>query len=157
MKHKIGEIIEWAFWMTGEETQSELRDFTDATKMAHKSYEQEEHVMLSQPVARVVRPGEERCPPVPDHIHGADVQLLVFEARVLLDLPGEKPNRFADELEKDDFNRLAKITREQYARYFPRYPRLSDGQVRTIINDLGPDVALETLRGRVGNVVDYIQ
>ncbi len=157
MTHKIGDIIEWAYWMTGEETQGDLQDFTEATRMAFKSHEIEEHVMLSMPEAHVVRPGEERCPPVPDHIHGADVQLLVFESRILLDLPGEKESRFADELEKDDFNRLAKITREHYARRFPRFPPLTDGQVRTVINDLGPDAALDALRGYVEDTTEYIQ
>lgn len=151
----IGDVLEFAYWMTGEETEGELTDFSHAAEMAMTSYMEEENCLLSKGVAHTKRPGDERCPEVPDHIHGTDVQLLVIEAQVLMDLP--KESRFADELEKDDFNRLAKITRSHYARRFPKHPPLTDGQVRTVINDLGPDAALDALRGYVADTTEYIQ
>jgi hypothetical protein len=157
VQHHIGDIIEWTYWLTGEETQEEIADFTSCTQMAFYAFEQDENVMLSKPEASVLHPGDPRVPEVPEHIHGSNVQLLVFESRVILHLPGPKLSRFADELEKDDFNRLAKITREHYTRRFPRSPRLSDGQVRTVINDLGEEVALETLRGQVEDTTEFIQ
>jgi len=156
-KHKIGDIIELAYWMTGEETVQELDEFGQAAQMALQSFVEEEHVMLSTAHATTLRPGDARCPVPPEHIHGADVQLLLVEAKVILELPGPKPSRFADELEKDDLRRLAVITRRQYNQVFPRHPQLTDGQVKTIINDMGPDVALATLQGRVHNTPDYIQ
>jgi len=156
-KHKIGDIIELAYWMTGEETVQELDEFGQAAQMALRSFVEEEHVMLSTAHATTLRPGDARCPVPPEHIHGADVQLLLVEAKVILELPGPKPSRFADELEKSDFDTLARINQKAYTERYPRHPLLTDAEHRTIINDLGEKAALAALRGEITDTTVYIQ
>ena len=59
-------------------------------------------------------------------------------------------NNFLAELEPSDLARLRRITRAAYARAFPWRRPLTDRQADTIICDLGPEAALDSLSaGRV--------
>ena len=90
------------------------------------------------------RPGDDRVPPVPDHIQGPDVLLLVAEADVQV-LMGYDPGNFLAELEPRDLGRLRGITRAAYARRYPVRAPLTNPQCDTLINDLGLDAALASL------------
>lgn len=142
----LGEVIESAIWLTGDESQ-ELR----------KRYEQDvcqaiddlcqEHAVLHGPVTFTEkRPGDDRVPPVPDHIQGGRVRLLVAESVVTEHAPQTSIGSFVANLELKDLTRLRKITR--------RYrPGLTDQQCDEIIEELGPEAALDTLRRNVGVTV----
>src|SRR3546814_7626595 len=94
-------------------------------------------------------PGDERVPPVPSHISGLCVRLLVAEAEVLN--VRDTASRFLAELEPSDLRRLRTITREAHRLWHHRnapgqpYTRITDRQADTLVNDLGPEAALEAL------------
>ncbi len=156
-KHRIGDILEFSAWITGEETREQIEELADEVDRCMSQVMADDGVMLKKIGVTTLDVGDPRLPDPPDHIQGVNVQCMIVEARVLLDLPTPSQSRFADELEKDDFNRLAKITRDDYARQFPGSPPLTHDQCKTVINDIGPDAAYDVLRGFVHDTTRYIQ
>jgi len=150
---KTGDIIEFAVWLTGQETMEDLVDFSTDTKSAMESFAKENNLILDSGTAITKYPGDDRVPEVPDHISGPDVRLLVLEARVLMLKIDVSVSRFVDDLEPDDLNRLRKISRDAYARLYPKCALLTDAQCNTVINDLGPEAASDALRGHGPNVI----
>ena len=78
---------------------------------------------------------------------GPDVRLLIGEAKV-----GSyrrpvivKQTGFVEDLTKEDRDRLRKLTRRAHAKTHPG-DRLTDRHCDKIIEALGPDVAVKTLR-----------
>lgn len=143
---KIGDTIESAAWLTGEETHEQEVSYKDRVREAmgelckNKGYRHGEVMFLK------LRPGDERVPEVPDHIQGQDVQLLVGEAEVIGKRIERRP--FLGELDRKDLERLRRITRAAHHTHRPG-ERLSDAEVDDIIETLGPEAALDTLRRAV--------
>lgn len=136
---EIGEVIESAIWVTGDESQ-ELRDRykKDVTQAIADLCR--EHGMLYGPIQWIEKkPGDDRVPQVPDHIQGQRVRLLVAEATVVGQAPQTNTGSFIANLDRKDLLRLRVITR----RKFPHY---TDPQCDELIEELGPRAALETLR-----------
>ncbi len=82
-----GDIMETAMWADGTETADQLADFETDIKAELARMANEEGVIIGPLMMTVKRPGEERVPPVPDHIKGADVRLIVGEAKVVCFAP----------------------------------------------------------------------
>lgn len=149
---KVGDVVETAMWLCGRETPEQRQAFEDDVRAAMLRAQDEHGVVLGAVVYVEKRPGDDRVPPVPDHIAGPDVRLLVAEAKAICAMPhfDLAESRFVDELEPDDLARLRKITRDGYARMMAQHgftmPPLTDRQCDTIISDLGPEAALDALR-----------
>ena len=80
---KPGDHVEFAIWLTGEETEDQVRDFkTVQLEKVRLNTERQHLVEIGPWEFTIKRPGEERVPPVPDHVHGPDVRLLIAEAKV---------------------------------------------------------------------------
>lgn len=146
MALKPGEVIESAIWITGDEPQ-ELRqryeqDVTQAIDdLCH------EHGVIHGPLHwREKLPGSDRVPAVPDHIQGSQVRLLVAEAEVTGEVP-KVSGSFIANLEPKDLTRLRFITRRASK------SQLTDQECDEIIEHLGPEAALDTLRRNVGVTV----
>lgn len=147
---RVGDTLESAIWLDGTEKPEQVA--------MHKLNVQQTLEQANEASGAVTgpirwsekKPGDERVPEVPDHIQGDDVRLLVAECDVLNVRPSE--SKFLAELEPGDLRRLRKITRDAHKTWwrktFPRHawPRPSDRQCDTLINDLGPDVAYEALQ-----------
>src|SRR3990167_11391615 len=127
---KPGDIAELSIWLDGTET------------------EQQHGVTLGPIEFTVKRPGDDRVPQVPSHIEGPDVRLLVGEAKVVYapQYTIQPSTAFVADLDKDDLLKLRVMTRRAHARTHPG-DRLSDKHCDAIIERLGPDVAVQTLRG----------
>lgn len=143
---KAGDIAEVAIWMTGTETPEHLHHWkTVICRTIAEEAERQHHVTLGPWTFAEKRPGEDRVPPVPDHVHGPDVRLLVAEAKIG---PGRpvilKESGFVADLDKNDLERLRIITRRVHARKAPG-DRLSDRHCDQIIEALGPETAVKTL------------
>jgi hypothetical protein len=143
----LGDTIEAAIWMDGTETPEHRRAFEQDASAAMANAQNEAGVMIGPIQFVEKRLGEDRVPSVPDHIQGPDVRLLVASAVVVGYLPALPPGRFTDDLDPDDLARLRTITRDAYSGQFPRRWPLTNRQCDTLINDLGLDAALDTLRG----------
>lgn len=144
---KLGDVIESAIWITGDESQ-ELMDYyqKDVTQAIDDLCR--EHNVLHGPIQWVEkRPGEDRVPQVPDHIQGGKVRLLVAEAEVTEYAPVTSNGSFVANLEKKDLLRLRVITRRASKK------TLSDQDCDELIEQCGPEAAVETLRQYVGNTV----
>lgn len=142
---KTGDVIESAIWLSGDESAEDRRRFE--ADVTHALTELCDHFgFLHGPVMFVEkRPGDDRVPPVPDHIQGQRVRLLVAEAEVVSRKPEQTPDSFVANLEPDDLRRLREITQRAYMRQF-RGRRLTDGQLDEVIEGIGPDAALDCLR-----------
>jgi hypothetical protein len=146
----IGDTLESAVWLDGRET---IEDRVRFQRDAIGSLEAycARHGRSIGPVMWVEKkPGEPRVPPVPAHIKGPLVRLLVAEAPVIAE-PGIKIVKpgFVHDLEPNDAALLRRITRKQYRKAYPdrrKYPDLTDRQCDTLLNDLGPQAAVDTLK-----------
>ena len=78
---KPGDVVEWAMWLDGTETDAVLTDYTED---AQKYIREEATNWFTTPAhCYILQPGEDRTPEVPDHISGPDVRLMVIEAEVM--------------------------------------------------------------------------
>lgn len=133
---KIGDTMELGMWVTGEESESlyELHQKTieEAFDRISKGWKRSKTLWLLK------HPMDDRVPEVPDHIQGIEVRLLVAESTLLGREVQSPKGSFIANLEKKDLDRLRRITRKNRT--------LSDEQCDEIIEILGPESALETLR-----------
>ena len=146
---KAGDVVEFAIWLTGAETERELQHWkTVVIPKVHADTIAQHHVELSPFSFTEKKPGTERVPPVPDHVKGPDVRLLVAEAKVGRSTRKEivRASGFVHDLTKDDLAKLRKITRRAHRRTHPG-DVLSDKAADQVIEYLGPEAAVKTLRG----------
>lgn len=153
---KTGDIIEFAVWLTGQETMEDLISISEDMKQVRESWAKKHNLIFDSGTAVTRYPGDDRVPAVPSHISGPAVRLLIVEARILMFNPDRSVSRFVDDLEPDDLNRLRKISRDAYAKLYSKRPFLTDAQCNTVINDLGPDAAADALRGHGPNVISLM-
>lgn len=143
---KIGDTVECAIWLSGEETPAMIARWNaDCSYMMKRSAGLP--ILRLGPITFEIKyPGQDRVPPVPDHIQGPDVRLLVATATVVgLEIEATAIS-FLDDLDKDDLRRLREVTRRTHARANPRSPRLTDSLCDQIIEQLGPVAAAEVAR-----------
>ncbi len=130
---KIGELTERAIWIDGTESEAALRQWkVDCAFMMASA--QEPRLKLGPVTFEIKRPGEDRVPPVPAHITGPDVRLLVATAEVVGFEPVHRGS-FLNELSEADLVRLRKATRKVHGKKLP------DGVCDQIIERLGPVAA----------------
>lgn len=145
---KPGQILEAALWADGRETPEQCAQFEDQLREYLAYCAAQEEVVIG-PLTMVEKfPGDPRVPPVPDNIQGPNVRLIVGEAKVLCEKPKFTiyESRFIDDLEPEDLALLRQRTRTVYRRHFPKRPPLTDFQCDELIDGLGPEAALDTLR-----------
>lgn len=145
---KPGEIVETSIWLSGAETQEMQSRFKQDAENFLNELCDVAHVLHGPIRWTTLNPGDDRVPAVPDHIQGPDVRLLVAEADILANKPhlSARARSFIGDLDLIDLERLRSITRKAYANHFPGQS-LSDMECDDIIDELGPEAALETLRG----------
>lgn len=149
---KPGQIAETGIWITGEETEEELRKWKMETIEDIFDVAQfESGTVFGEIEFETLDPSNERCPSVPSHIHGAHVQMLVAFAPVLRYQAGAlPPMTFVQDLEKDDLELLRKIARKAWMRDNPGH-RLTDYECDSVIEKIGPKTAMKVLKEAVDN------
>ena len=146
---KIGDTIEFAIWMTGEETREQIEQFYRDCRQAVAQLSEQEGFNCASPELFVRLPGEERVPKVPDHISGPNVRLLVIETVVVSKRVIPATSRYVDDLDAVDLARLRIITRREHQAAQPGAKRLTDAQCDDAINQVAPETALRTIREQV--------
>lgn len=146
---KVGEVLESpGIWLDGTETQEQLHHWKTSVIGNEVTELTEERlgVVLGPWEFKEYTPLDDRVPPVPDHIKGPNVRLLVGETQVMghKPQPAQKDSRFIWELDSKDLERLRKITRKAFVKHEGRSP--TQLEVDDIINRFGPESALATLR-----------
>ena len=144
---KPGDKVELAFWLSGEETESQLHHYKNVDVPAMMKMTEKVNDVVIGPLTFTTKlPGEERVPKVPDHIHGPDVRLLVCEAQVGIGKRQVVPSPgFVFDLTKKDLERLRRITRKEHSVTHPG-DRLSDANCDRVIEALGPDIIYKMLK-----------
>ena len=141
---KVGDTVESAIWLDGEESLEDRQRFEHDVTQSIETVCRDEGV-LHGPVRFIEkRPGEDRVPEVPDHVQGQRVRLLVGEAEIVAKRPEIKPDSFIANLDRMDLLRLRNLTRDAHRRQ--SNTGLSDTECDQIIEQYGPEAALETLR-----------
>jgi hypothetical protein len=143
---KPGQMVESAIWLSGEETEQMIQAWKDRVRENTDQTAKNFNVEVG-PFTWVIKyPGDDRVPPVPDHIKGIDVKLLVGEASVIAKKTViHKQSGFVYELTNEDRKLLHRITRKAFAKRQPG-SKLSDQHCDAVIEQLGPEAALKTLR-----------
>lgn len=148
-----GDMAEVAVWLTGTETEQQLLHWkTQICEQVKRDTEEQYHVSLGPWHFTEKQVGDDRVPPVPDYIKGPDVRLLVAEAKVgpgRARPPIKIESGFVHDLTKEDLQKLRALTRKFYAKQSGGVP-LTDKDCDQIIEALGPEAALKTLRGDDG-------
>lgn len=151
----VGLPVEVSVWLTGRETGQQLDAFKKDCREEVARFGIENGVIMSEAVFIEKRPGEDRVPPVPDHIHGPAVRLLVCEATVVASLKADivKSAGFVQDLDKRDLERLRQITRAAHQKAQPMERMLTDAECDAVIEEIGPQSALATVREGVDSKV----
>lgn len=149
MTIQAGEVIEFAIWANGAETSEMVAMFESDLRVGLAEIADQYGVIIGPLLMRELRPGEERVPPVPSHIHGPDVRLLVGEATVIGEV-FQSEGAFVADLEPKDLERLRTILRRVHAAWNPGKPELSVEKCDEYINRNGADAALAALQDQVG-------
>lgn len=136
---KIGDVVETAIWLTGDEPEEMKRRYIDDVCAVIEKQCHSEHVMHGPITFTEKRPGEYRVPPVPDHIQGQRVRLFVAETTIMSVIE-TKEGSFVAQLDHVDLIRLRRYTRRQARR------PMTDQECDQIIEQYGPEAALDTLR-----------
>ena len=144
---RIGDLIECAIWLSGVETEAEIKRWMDIDCPAalRGIVMQEDTKLEIGPVLfELKRPGDERVPQVPKHIAGPHVRLLVAEAFVV-GLKLVRTTTFLQCLDDGDLARLRAVTRRHHAKL--GMGELSDAECDRIIEKLGPGSAAQAAAG----------
>jgi hypothetical protein len=140
----VGDMIETAIWLTGDESKELRKRYEGDVCLAIDDLCKELDLVHGPVIFSVNRPGEERVPEVPDHISGQCVRLLVGQSLVVGRTQSASPEgSFINNLDPQDLFRLRDITRKVAPRY------LTDEECDAVIEELGVDTALETLKENV--------
>src|SRR5688500_4484875 len=144
----IGDQVESAVWITGDEDQRIRQQYEQDVRKAIDDLCQM-HGFDHGPVTFVeMFPGSDRAPPVPDHIQGSRVRLLIAQSEVVGVRMLSSKGSFIANLDKKDLQRLRTITRRTWAKNNPNALLLSNKQCDDYIEQLGPETAVEMIRAQ---------
>jgi hypothetical protein len=141
---KIGDVIESGIWLTGEENEELRKRYEADVSQAVDDLCREEGVIHGPISFLELKPGEERVPEVPNHISGQRVRLLIANSEVVDFIPMSSEGSFVANLELKDLIRLRTITRRAAKQ------NLTDQECDEIIEQYGPEAAIDTLQKNVG-------
>jgi len=141
---KIGDVIESAIWITGDEPPGmRARYEQDVTEAI--DYFCHENKFIHDPITFIEKiPGADRVPPVPDHIQGSRVRLLIAESTILAPKPELPLGSFIANLDKKDLDRIRTITKRVQIKI--NGTKLDDGECDQFIEKLGPETVIGILR-----------
>lgn len=145
MATKIGDFIESAIWITGDESPVTRARYEQDVLHAVSEFCVEERFEHGTLTFTEKRPGDDRVPQVPDHIQGTRVRLLVGSAQILGNRVVASEGSFVNNLDKKDLARLRAITRIGAAKQRNSHV-LTDNECDQYIEQYGPEAAIETLR-----------
>ena len=140
---KVGEVIVNSIWCTGDEPEgTKDRYYNDILETFDHLCKKEGFV--HGPVTMYEKLPGDGIVPVPDHISGSNVRLLILETTLVKKLVVEGESSFVGNLDRADLVKLRKITRGRAAKDLKRI--ISNVECDEIIELLGPDAAIDTLR-----------
>ena len=145
---KVGDVIEMAMWADGTESPEVLEQFRLDVDTAVRQFAEQNHVVMTPPYVLEKKPGEDRVPPVPDHVRGPNVRLIVAESVIVGERSKLVGSTFLSELDAVDLERLRFITRRVHYGLNPDGTKraLTDEEVDRVIEEHGPEAAADVIR-----------
>jgi hypothetical protein len=144
--------IEVSVWLTGRETPNQIEAFKKDCTEEVTAFGVMNNVVMGTPIFTEKKPGEDRVPQVPMHIHGPDVRMLVCEALIVAERAMiVKSSGFVQDLDPKDLAKLREITRRAHQKARPIEMPLTDAQCDAIIEQIGPTSALRSLGADFGS------
>ena len=137
---QVGDLIESAIWVTGEESEKMLRDHEKHITSVIDDMCAQEDCIRGPLTFHKLKPGEERTPEVPDHIQGQKVRLLVAVATVVGSVVPTSQGSFIGNLDRNDLVLLRFLTRKNAPH------SLTDEECDDVIEECGVVAALETIK-----------
>lgn len=148
-----GDTIEAAIWITGDEP-ADLRARFEADVVEAIARETAAAGYTHGPVQFTEKhPLDDRVPEVPDHIQGSRVRLLVAEAAIVARRVVSPAGSFIANLDRRDLDRLRVLTRREAAKHGRT---LTDAEADALIEEIGPEAAIDTLRRAVGDTLPRV-
>ena len=146
---KLGDVVESAIWMDGTETTEQRKSHDQHVTTAINRLCEQEGFICGPITFLEKKPGGDRVPSVPKHIEEtaedfSKIRMLIAESTITKKMPATSKGSFVANLEKKDLKALRKITRKAYAKSYGML--IGNTKCDEIIEALGPDAALETLR-----------
>lgn len=143
---KVGETLEASLWFNAEK-EGEEQSAKDGIYSVFLVIEDHQGLEMGPVSFTVMEHGDPRVPPPPPEFGGTP-KLMVGEAVIVkvrtFDIGVEVG--FTQDLEEDDLAKLRKITQGAYLLSKPPGTKpLTDEQLDTIINEVGPETARKTL------------
>lgn len=145
---RIGDEYETGVWYDANEWINPIaqcgKDLEDAIRHLCSNY----RVRCGDIEFEVMKPGDSRVPEVPRWLEsktGVVPRLLVARTTIVGSVVNYSTGILAD-LDKKDLIKLRAITKRAHKVHFPKTPELSDEECDSIIDQLGMEVALESLR-----------
>lgn len=141
---KIGQVVENAMWVTGDESDAMVDGYKRQVETSITLLCDELGFIHGPVLWKTLRPEDDRVPEVPDHIQGQQVRLLVGESVVLARKPVTPVGSFVANLDRVDLERLRILTRRASG-----HADMTDAQCDEVIEQLGPEAAVDGLRKAV--------
>ena len=109
---EVGDIVHNSIWLTGDEPDGMKAKYRRDVEETIDDLCEKNGFKHGAVLAIEKRPGDYQVPPVPDHIQGSRVRLLVLETKVIDKLIIENKPSFVNNLERKDLMQLRWITRK---------------------------------------------
>ena len=150
---KLNDTLQSARWIDGTETQEQRAQYESDVTNSMIALGDSDGWLIGPVTFTEKRPGDDQVPPVPDHIQGERIRLLVGEAEIVGKKPETTPASFIGNLDRKDLMRLRHLTRVAHAKTCPKrlgeHKPLSDSECDAIIEECGPEAAVATLKRTV--------
>lgn len=138
-----GDVVQNAIWINGEESGEDRVRYENDVCDAIEDLCTEEGFNHTKVEFVEKHPMDADVPEVPNHIFGERVRLLVGEALILNKVVESPEGSFVANLELKDLKRLRSIIHKNRP---SNVPPLSNMECDEIIEQIGPEAALSTLR-----------
>jgi len=145
---KPGDTLEFSVWYNAAKILDPEFRFGDQCTEPMANICLSAGLKLGAVTYEVLQPGDERVPAVPrwlESVPGVLPRLLV--ATGVAEFPSSLESAgLVNDLDPKDLERLRAITRRKHQEFFPGAPVFKDHECDTMINAMGEQVVLETLR-----------
>ncbi len=146
---RLGQRLEYSLWYNAAKCLDGISEFGDQCVEPMINQCASYGFKCGEPTFSVLKPGDPRVPEVPFWLRmesGALPRLLVAEATVEVLPSSERAGGLVYDLDRKDLERLRAITRRVHKKYYPHSPVFTDEECDTMINSMGEEVVLDTLR-----------
>jgi hypothetical protein len=151
MSLKKGDVVENSIWITGEEPPELRKQFEHDVEEAIDYFCYQNDMEHGPVIWTEKHPDDSDVPPVPDHIQGINVRLLVAETTITHKRVQTSIGSFVADLDKKDLELLRGIIRKAAVKQMRGYDdnfgsKITDEDCDQIIEELGPVAAMEAVR-----------